>query len=46
MCREVSISNDGFGGVSLTSKVSDSWIRDLMFNPRLHQKPITVLIWW
>ena len=44
MCREVSISNDGFGEVSLTGKVSDNWIRDLIFNPRLHQKPIAVFI--
>ena len=30
--------------ISSTSKVSDSWIRDLGFNPRLHQKLIGVLI--
>ena len=33
--------------VSLTGKVFDSWIRDLGFNPRLHQKLISVLVrWW
>ena len=32
--------------VSLTSKVSDGYIRDLEFNPRLYQKLIGVLVWW
>ena len=32
--------------VSLTGKVSDGCIRDLGFNPRLHQKLIGVLVWW
>ena len=31
--------------VSLTGKVSNSRIRDLGFNPCLHQKTIHVLIW-
>ena len=30
--------------VSLTDKVSDGCIRDLGFNPRLHQKLISVLV--
>ena len=30
--------------VSSTGKVSDSCIRDLWFNPRLHQKLIGVLV--
>ena len=30
--------------VNLTGKVSDGCIRDLRFNPRLHQKLIGVLI--
>ena len=30
--------------VNLTSKVSDGCIRDLRFNPRLHQKLIGVLV--
>ena len=30
--------------VSLTGKVSDGCIRDLGFNPRLHQKLIGVLV--
>ena len=30
--------------ISLTGKVSDDWIRDLGFNPRLHQKLIGVLV--
>ena len=28
-----------------TGKVSDGWIRDLKFNPHLHQKLIGVLVW-
>ena len=31
--------------VSLTSKISDSWIRYLGFNSHIHKKPIDVLIW-
>ena len=31
--------------VSSTGKVSDSCIRDLGFNPLLHQKLISVLVW-
>ena len=31
---------------SFLTKVSDDWIRDLGFNPCLHQKPIGILIWW
>ena len=30
--------------VSSTGKVSNSWIRDLEFNPYLHQKPIGAFI--
>ena len=30
--------------ISSTGKVSDGCIRDLRFNPRLHQKPIGVLV--
>ena len=30
--------------VSLTGKVFNGWIRDLGFNPCLHQKPIDVLV--
>ena len=26
--------------------ISDGWIRDLGFNLRLYQKPISVLVWW
>ena len=39
--------------ISSTGKVSDDWIRDLWFNPCLHQKLIGVLVlradiigWW
>ena len=32
--------------VNSTSKVFYSWIRNLKFNPRLHQKPIGILVWW
>ena len=32
--------------VSSTGKISDSWIKDLGFNFYLHQKPISVLVWW
>ena len=32
--------------VSSIGKVSDGWIKDLGFNSRLHQKLISVLIWW
>ena len=32
--------------VSSTGKVSDGYIRNLGFNPRLHQKLIGVLVWW
>ena len=32
--------------VSSTDKVSNSCIRDLGFNPRLHKKLIGVLVWW
>ena len=32
--------------VSSTSKVSDGYIRDLEFNPRLHQKLVGILVWW
>ena len=28
------------------SSPSDSWIRDLEFNSRLHQKLIGILVWW
>ena len=31
--------------VSSTGKVSDGCIRDLGFNPRLHQKLIGILVW-
>lgn len=33
--------------VSSTGKVVNGWIRDLgfNFNPRLHQKPIGILVW-
>ena len=31
--------------ISLTNKVSDGWIRDLRFNPRLHKKSIDDLVW-
>ena len=30
--------------VSSTGKVPDGWIRDLEFNPHLHQKLIGVLV--
>ena len=32
--------------VSSTGKVSNGCIRDLWFNPHLHQKLIDVLVWW
>ena len=31
--------------VSLISKISNDWIRDLEFNPYISQKPINTLIW-
>ena len=40
------IFNIRFKNISSTGKVSDSWIRDLGFNPRLHQKMFGVLVWW
>ena len=30
--------------VSSIGKVSDSWIRDIGFNPHLHKKPTGVLV--
>ena len=31
--------------VNSTDKVSDGWIKNLRFKPRLHKKSIGVLIW-
>ena len=40
------IWKDKWVSISSTGKISNSCIRDLGFNPRLHQKLIGVLVWW
>ena len=36
--------NHTCGLVNLIDKLSDGWIRNLEFNPCLHQKPIDILV--